>query len=148
MPRRVTASRFVVLGPTVVKSIAENMQALGYPMEATPLTGGSAEFTLADDPSVDFLFLYNEAWLMSIDEDMPPEFLYDCLGSMAKALADAEGYPNAYEDAERYAREFKDELPIESLAADQTCEYYSHGYLYSVHKNPDPNSPGYGLFME
>lgn len=84
-------------------------------------------------------------WRLNVYGEKTPKFLRDCLASMAKALADIEGHPEA-ESFARYVTKFNDELPIENLSPDQSCQCYYNGYVYTVRRAPD--SYAYVLYIE
>ncbi len=144
--KEVAASRFDDMGPDFAEALSENMQGLGYPLEITSVEDNFIRFVLEDDPSVEFVMFHHTMWRLDIYGELSPEFLRDCLGSMAKALADVEGHPDAESDVESYVRIFENTLPLELLAADQSCECYYDGYVYTVHRASD--SSGYAFFIE
>lgn len=144
--REVADSRFVDMRLDLAEALAENMQGLGYPLEITSADDNVIYFALADDPSAEFMMLHNMMWRLDIDREVPPEFLLDCLGSMAKALADEEGHPDAKDDVESYIRIFEEALPFNLLCGRQSCECYYDGYIYTVLRSSDLS--GYALFIE
>ena len=97
--------------------------------------------------STEFMMLHHTMWFLSIEGDVTPELLRDCLGSMAKALADEEGHPDAKDDVESYVRIFEEALPIELLALDQSCSYYYDGYVYTA-KRSQLSSSQYAFMIE
>lgn len=139
-------SRFDDIGPDLAEALVENMQQLGYPLEITSVEDNYIQFTLTDDPSAEFSMLHHLGWRLNIYGDITPEFLRNCLGSMAKALADEEGHPDAKDDVESYIRIFEEALPFELLGARQSCECYYDGYVYTVLRSSDLS--GYALFIE
>ncbi|HIS85050.1 MAG TPA: hypothetical protein IAB50_05665 [Candidatus Faecivicinus avistercoris] len=142
----VADSRFDDIGPDLAEALVENMQQLGYPLEITSADDNVIYFALEDDPSVEFMVLHNMMWRLDIEGEVTPEFLMACLGSMAKALADEEGHPDAKDDVESYIRIFEEALPFELLGARQSCECYYDGYVYTVLRASDLS--GYALFIE
>lgn len=144
--REVADSRFVDMRLDFAEALVKNMQGLGYPLEITSSDDNVIYLALEDDPSVEFMVLHNMMWRLSIRGEVTPEFLMDCLGSMAKALADEEGHPDAKDDVESYTRIFEEALPFELLGARQSCECYYGGYVYTVLRSSD--LAGYALFIE
>ena len=142
----VADSRFDDIGPDLAEALVENMQQLGYPLEITSVEDNYIQFTLTDDPSAEFSMLHHLGWRLNIYGDITPEFLMACLGSMAKALADEEGHPDAKDDVESYISIFEEALPFEFLGARQSCECYYDGYVCSVLRSSD--LAGYALSIE
>lgn len=142
----VSDSRFVDIRLDLAEALAENMQGLGYPLEITSSNDNVIYFALADDPSVEFMMPHNMMWRLSIRGEVTPEFLMACLGSMAKALADEEGHPDAKDDVESYISIFEEALLFEFLGARQSCECYYDGYVCSVLRSSD--LAGYALSIE